>query len=112
MSTALQNFFTAGRLAFFGLLLLFPLCATAGAQEQEEAEAQQQASPQNPARALNLMQRLNLTPEQLRQLREIRRQNEAERRAHTRRVRLARRALDEAIYADAVNDALVEQRSR
>src|ERR1044071_2052147 len=112
MRTALKNFFTTSRLAFFGLLLLFPLCATAGAQQQEEPEAQQQASPQNPARALNLMQRLNLTQEQRRQLREIRRQREPEQRDLARRLRLARRALDEAIYADAADEALVEQRAR
>ena len=111
MRTALKNFFTAGRLAFFGLLLLSPLCATAGAQEQEEPEAQQ-ASPQTPARALNLMQRLNLTQEQRRQLREIRSQSEPEARDLARRLRLARRALDEAIYADAADEALVERRTR
>src|ERR1043165_1689336 len=115
MSTALKNFFNAERLAvvIFGLaLLLFPLRAAAVAQEQEEPQAPQQASPQNPARALNLMQRLNLSREQRQQLREIRQQSEPEVRAQTRRVRLARRALDEAIYADSVDDALVGQRSR
>jgi Spy/CpxP family protein refolding chaperone len=113
MRTALKNFFTAGRLALFGLaLLLCPFCVTAGAQEQDEQEAQQQASPQNPARALNLMQRLNLTQEQRRQLREIRQQREPEMRDLARRLRLARRALDEAIYADAADEALVEQRAR
>jgi Spy/CpxP family protein refolding chaperone len=113
MKSALKNFFTPGLLAaaVFGLaLLLFP--ATARAQGQEEPEAPQQATPRRPARSVNLMQRLNLTREQRQQLRDIRRQNEAELRAHTRRVRLARRALDEAIYADAVDEALVEQRSR
>ena len=113
MRTALKNFFTAERLAvvLFGLaFLLFPLRAAAVAQEQQEPQAP--ASPQNPARALNLMQRLNLSREQRQQLREIRRQSEPEVRAQTRRVRLARRALDEAIYADPVDDALVEQRSR
>jgi Spy/CpxP family protein refolding chaperone len=106
-----KYFFTVEHLAvvLFGLaLLLLPLCATVGAQEQEEP----QATPQQPARSLNLMQRLNLSREQRQQLREIRRQSEAEVRAHTRRVRLARRALDEAIYADSVDDALIEQRSR
>ena len=115
MRTALKNFFPAERLAvvLFGLaLLLFPLRAGAVAQEQDEPQAPQEASPQNPARALNLMQRLNLSREQRQQLREIRRQSEPEVRAQTRRVRLARRALDEAIYADPVDDALVEQRSR
>ncbi|HEX7316715.1 MAG TPA: Spy/CpxP family protein refolding chaperone [Pyrinomonadaceae bacterium] len=113
MRMVLTNFFNPGRLAAtaFGLtLLLLPLCATAVAQEQEEP--QPQATPQQPARALNLMQRLNLSREQRQQLREIRRLSDPEVRAQTRRVRLARRALDEAIYADAVDDALIDQRSR
>jgi Spy/CpxP family protein refolding chaperone len=111
MRTALKNFFTAERLAavIFGLtLLLLPLRAAAQAQEQGEP----QPTPQRPARALNLMQRLNLSREQRQRLREIRMQSEVELRAHTRRVRLARRALDEAIYADAVDEALIEQRAR
>src|ERR1044071_2237587 len=93
MRATLKNSFTFGRLAvlLLGLALLL-LPATAGAQEQDEQEAQQQASPQNPARALNLMQRLNLTREQRLRLREIRDQSAAELRAHTRRVRLPRRA--------------------
>ena len=115
MRKALQTFFNADRLAvlFFGsALLLCPLGVTAGAQEQDEPEARQQAAPQRPARAANLMQRLNLTREQRLRLREIRDQSAAEVRLHMRRMRLARRALDEAIYADAVDDALIEQRSR
>jgi Spy/CpxP family protein refolding chaperone len=115
MRAALKNFFTPERLAalLFGLtLLLFPLPAAAAAQEPDEMEGPQQAAPRRPAPGVNLMERLNLSREQRRQLREIRRQSEAERRAHTRRVRLARRALDEAIYADAVDEALVEQRAR
>ena len=115
MRRALKTFFTVERLAvvLFGLnLLLFPLCAEAGAQEQDEPQTPQQASPQNPARALNLMQRLNLSREQRQQLREIRRQREPEVRDLVRKVRLARRALDEAIYADAVDEALVERRTR
>ena len=113
MRAAQKNFFTAGRLAatFFGLaLLLSPLCAAA--QEPGEPEARQPAAPRRAAREINLMQRLNLTREQRQLLREIRQQSEAEVRSHTRRVRLARRALDEAIYADSVDEALIEQRSR
>lgn len=115
MRKALENFFTAERFAvilFGAALLLCPLGVKTRAQEQDEPEARQQAAPQRPARAANLMQRLNLTREQRLRLREIRDQSAAELRAHTRRVRLARRALDEAIYADAVDDALIEQRSR
>jgi Spy/CpxP family protein refolding chaperone len=116
MRAAQKNFFTAGRLAAisFGLaLLLSPLCATGAAQEQGEPGAREQpATPRRAAREINLMRRLNLTSEQRQRLREIQQQSEAEVRAHTRRVRLARRALDEAIYADSVDDALIEQRSR
>jgi Spy/CpxP family protein refolding chaperone len=107
--------FNMKRLAFVLLgLTLFAPPPRAAAQVQNEPQAQQQqpAPPQNPARAQNLMQRLNLSREQRQQLREIRRQSELELRADTRRVRLARRALDEAIYADSLDEALVEQRSR
>ena len=116
MSTAFTNLFNVKRLApaAFGLaLLLLPLCAKVRAQAQDEPPARQQATPQQqPARALKLMQRLNLSREQRQQLREIRSQSEPEVRAQTRRVRLARRALDEAIYADTIDDALIEQRAR
>ena len=101
--------------AAFGLLLaLVPVCgATAHAQAAPQA-SRQAVRPQRPAlpREGNLVQRLNLTPEQRRQLREIRVQGEPETRELTRRVRLARRALDEAIYSDAVQESLVEQRTR
>jgi Spy/CpxP family protein refolding chaperone len=114
MSRAHTNLFNVKRLApaVFGLLLLLlPLCATARAQD--DPPARQQATPQQqPARALKLMQRLNLSREQRQQLREIRSQSEPEVRAQTRHVRLARRALDEAIYADTIDDALIEQRAR
>ena len=115
MRASLKNFFTAEQLApvCLGLaLLLSPLCAPAAAQGQDEPEARPSATPRRPAREINLMQRLNLTPEQRQRLREIRQQSEPELRDLARRVRLARRALDEAVYADAADEALVEQRSR
>jgi Spy/CpxP family protein refolding chaperone len=102
--------------AAFGLALaLLPFHgATARAQVAPQTSRQAVRSQQQPARPRggNLMQRLNLTPEQRRQLREIRVQGEPETRELTRRVRLARRALDEAIYTDAVEESLVEQRTR
>jgi Spy/CpxP family protein refolding chaperone len=108
MRASLKHSFTTNRLAaaVFALALL---SVSAGAQEPD---APQEPPQQRPAQAQNLMQRLNLSREQRQQLREIRRQSEPEVRAHTRRVRLARRALDEAIYADAVDETLVEQRAR
>lgn len=102
--------------AAFGLALsLLPFGgATARAQSATQASRPAVRSQQQPARPRggNLMQRLNLTPEQRRQLREIRVQGEPEVRELTRRVRQARRALDEAIYSDAVEEPLVEQRTR
>ncbi len=115
MRAALKNFFTAGRPAavLFGLaFLLFPLCAPAVAQEPDEPATPPPATPRRPAREINLMQRLNLTPEQRQRLREIQQQSAPELRDLTRRLRLARRALDEAVYADTADEALVEQRSR
>ncbi|HEX7957438.1 MAG TPA: Spy/CpxP family protein refolding chaperone [Pyrinomonadaceae bacterium] len=103
------KFFAA---ASFGLALsLAALCAEARAQSAPPAA--QGSTPQPPqARAGNLMRLLNLTPEQRRRLREIRAQAEPETRELARRVRLSRRALDEAVYADAADEALVEQRAR
>ncbi|HEX8499580.1 MAG TPA: Spy/CpxP family protein refolding chaperone [Pyrinomonadaceae bacterium] len=100
--------------AAFGLALaLLPLCTSARAQNAPQA-AGQAARPQRPGRpgAAPLMRRLNLTPEQRQRLQEIRTQGEPEARELTRRVRLARRALDEAIYSDAAEESLVEQRAR
>lgn len=98
--------------AAWALSLGFPLAA--GAQEppaagpSEPPPARRRAQRPRP----ELLARLNLRPEQLAQLREIRRESEAEARALARRLRLARRALDEAIYADAVDEAAVEERAR
>ena len=98
--------------AAFGLaLLLLALCTSARAQVAQIA-ARQGADARPQARAGNLMQRLSLTPEQRLRLREIRKQGEPETRELARRVRQARRALDEAVYADTADEALVEQRAR
>lgn len=96
-------------------LALSTFCLTPDARAQEpQAPAQPETAPapRRPGQAANLLLRLNLSPEQLRQLREVRRQSEPEARALTRRLNLARRALDEAINADALDEALVEERTR
>jgi len=98
------------------LVLQAPRARAQSAQQPAQPDAPQavQQEGARPARGAGnaLMKRLNLTPEQRERLREIRRQREAEARELTRGVRLARRALDEAIYADTVDEALVEQRTR
>ncbi|MDT7687451.1 MAG: periplasmic protein CpxP/Spy [Acidobacteriota bacterium] len=102
-------------LAAYGLAILLLLitsgAARAQGQEPQPTQQEQSVQSQEGKPGNNLMQRLNLTPEQRAQLREIRMQNEPETRELSRRVRLARRALDEAIYADAANESLIEQRA-
>ena len=98
------------------VLLLVAQAPQARAQsaQQDAPQTEQQEGVRRPrSEAGNaLMQRLNLTPEQRERLREIRVESEADARELTRRVRLARRALDEAIYADAVDEALIERHAR
>jgi Spy/CpxP family protein refolding chaperone len=98
------------------LLLLSPAATPARAQVQDARpdEAREgEALPRRPRRERNnLLLRLNLTPEQLAQLREIRGQSVPQERALVRQLNAARRALDEAIYADEVSEPLVEERAR
>lgn len=109
------NFFSLGKRfasALFALLLCLPAPGF-NVRAQEPAEPAEPPARQGAGgRGPNLMQRLNLSREQRLRLREIRRQSEPELRDLARRQRLARRALDEAIYADAADETLVEQRSR
>lgn len=106
--------------AAFGLALaLLTHSASARAQvaaQQQPAQGQTRPAPgtrrATRPRAGNLMRQLNLSRAQRIQLRDIRRRREPETRELVRRVRLARLALDEAIYSDAAaEDSLVEQRA-
>lgn len=107
-----------GALALPAAALLLVFFATGARAQSEQQDAPQDSRPEWGARRQgrragdSLMRRLNLTPEQRARLREIRGQREPAARELTRRVRLARRALDDAIYSDAVDEALVEQRAR
>jgi Spy/CpxP family protein refolding chaperone len=96
------------------LLLFSPLTPSSSAQVQDAPEPQENGAQPRRARrdSANLLSRLNLSPAQLAQLREIRVQSEQQLRPLTRRLNVARRALDEAIYSDEVNETLVEERAR
>jgi Spy/CpxP family protein refolding chaperone len=59
-----------------------------------------------------LLRLLNLTPEQVEQLRALREQHQLEARPLLRRLNQARRALDEAIFADELNEGLIRERAR
>jgi Spy/CpxP family protein refolding chaperone len=73
---------------------------------------ERQQQPQPGADQLELMRALNLTPEQRARIAEIRRETEAQTRLDNMRLRRARRALEEAIYADDADESVVEARSR
>lgn len=76
-------------------------------QEQQSLNGRQQ-----PERRPNLLQLLNLTPDQVRQIRVINQETRETARSANIRQRTARRALDAAIYADAPNEAEVDERAR
>lgn len=104
--------FACAWLALCLLLVASPPPARSQAEGRESASREQGARPRAGGGGNSLMRRLNLTPEQRTRLREIRGQSEPEARELVRRVRLARRALDDAIYADSADEALVGRRAR
>ena len=102
------------------LALLSALAAPAAAQRVGGGEPRRfppgRGEGRGPMRhappANRLLRLLNLTPEQQRQMREIRAQGEGEIRAARARLQRAQLALDQAIYADTANEALIEERAR
>ena len=104
------NFQVAPALLWLSLSFALSLFASARTLAQEAGAAAPEASHGEGVGSLK--ERLNLTPEQLQQIRDIRSQSETEGRALGRRVNVARRALDEAIYADQSDDALIEKRTQ
>ena len=93
----------------FALALLLLCASHAFAQKA----TQQQPSEEAPATdAASLLSQLNLTASQVTQMREIREQSVPQARELARRLNQARRALDESIYSDSLDEALVEQRAR
>src|SRR5215213_11262720 len=88
-------------------LLALSAAHSAYAQTQEDAPEVEQSRQESNLRTL-----LNLTPEQVRQIRAIRRANRVEWQAARQRLRDARLALDQAIYSDDASEAAVAQRAR
>lgn len=103
------------------LALLLSACVCAEARAQGVADAPVNASPEarrelearagdaNPA---GLLRVLNLTPEQRAQIAAIRRETQPQGRLLGARLRQARRALDEAIYAANPDESVIEERVR
>lgn len=80
-------------------------------------KAQDETLPDAPNQRLdaprpNLMEQLGLTPEQVNQVRQINQTNKPQMRQAQERLREANRNLDQAIYADAANDAEIQTRLR
>ena len=92
------------------LILSLPAYAQGGAGVQQFTA--NQATSSMPNQGGDLIEQLNLTPEQRQQIRTIRLQNRAEQQAANQRLRQAQLALEEAIYADNPDDAVVEERTR
>ncbi|MBX7173190.1 MAG: periplasmic heavy metal sensor [Pyrinomonadaceae bacterium] len=59
-----------------------------------------------------LLEMLGLTPDQVRQIRQLNKTLQPMRQEAQRRFAIANRALDEAIYADEVNEELINQRMK
>lgn len=109
-------------------LTLIAICLITGAFFSTQIDAQVNSGATSPAAAsqtnvppnanrdngkpVNLFRALNLSPEQQAQIETIRKQNREARIAAAQRVRRALRELDEAIYADALNESLIEERQR
>ena len=97
------------------LLLIFSSAPEVRAQEDESATPQRETE-QGPGghgdRFQALRERLNLSPDQIEQIKTIREQNREQWRAARQRLRQAQRALDEAIYSDNADEAMIEAHTR
>lgn len=92
--------------------LLFFSFSPANVRAQDDSATPQRETRRDGGRFLGLRQKLNLTPEQLEQIKAIREQNKEEWRTVRQRIHQAQRTLDEAIYADQADEAVVEARAR
>ena len=93
----------------FCFALLLVLLGTGGASYAYTQEPQKQ-QPGMPARPFqDPIRQLNLTPEQELEIRTIRESLREERAQAVRRVRETRRALDEALEADAPDEGVIEE---
>lgn len=95
-------------------LALLLLCAPHARAQNAARQQQPPPSEETPAAdgPASLLSQLNLTAAQVAQMREIREQSVPQARELTRRLNQARRALDESIYSDSLDEAAVERRAR
>ena len=77
----------------------------------EPAQAQTQTTPANQASQLPDFAQLNLLPEQIQKIRAINAELKDQRQAANLKLRLAQRALAEAVESPTPNEALIDQRA-
>ncbi|HEX8773819.1 MAG TPA: Spy/CpxP family protein refolding chaperone [Pyrinomonadaceae bacterium] len=107
---------TAATLTWVALSLLLIIFSGASARAQggdapQPNEEERRANVRNRGRR-DPLRALNLTVDQLQQIRAIREESKDEWRAIRERLAQAHSALDDAIYADNINEALIAERAR
>lgn len=96
-------------LIFAAFSLLFFVSTSRAQDEFSDSDAPSNAKQANRP---SLLSELNLSPDQIRQIRIINRENQPSLREAQRRLREARSDLDQAIYGDIVDENLVQSRLR
>ncbi len=100
---------TMKKINFLSLILTVFLfagfCTSVKAQDNSGAPDQPAAAPRP-----NLMAQLGLTQDQIRQVRQVNQEKKPQMRAAQELLREANRNLDQAVYADVVNDAEIQTR--
>jgi Spy/CpxP family protein refolding chaperone len=106
------NNFRSRRFVLVALVLLLSAGGGVSVRAQDGDEPEPATQARRGVGTAGLLRALNLSPEQRAQIRTIRREVEPQGRLLGMRLRQARRALDEAIYADNPDDRLIEERVR
>src|SRR5436305_9993779 len=98
----------------FAFALLTLSAATARAQDASNTPAQQECSTAqtNPNDTTAMLRQLNLSPDQVTQIRAIQTESLQQAKDLNQQLNRARRALDLAIYSDAADESVIEQRVR
>lgn len=92
----------------FTILIVFAFAGIASAQDFPDDQPRSNQKRQRP----NLLRELDLSPEQVEQIREINQNNRLELRRAQQKVGEARRDLDQAIYAEKVDETNVQKKLR
>ena len=109
-----SNNFKPRKLAVLASLALLLAAGSVFAVRAQDAAGAPALTPEarRGAGAAGLFRALNLSPEQRAQIKAIRRETEPQGRQLGIRLQQARRALDEAIYADNPDESVIEERVR